>query len=70
VGTPRAAVLYTPPRALLSAGPGLLQMPGCAACALLARGAACWLLMTLRYFWDAATHLFGKVSSFGPGWLF
>jgi hypothetical protein len=24
----------------------------------------------VRYFWDAATHLFGKVSSFGPGWLF
>jgi hypothetical protein len=24
----------------------------------------------LRYFWDAATDLFGKVSSFGPGWLF
>jgi hypothetical protein len=21
----------------------------------------------VRYFWDAATHLFGKVSSFGPG---
>eukprot|EP01049_Picozoa_sp_SAG25_P005935 SAG25_NODE_425_length_8162_cov_5.814089_2_plen_76_part_00 len=24
----------------------------------------------VRYFWDAATHLFGKVSSFGPGRLF
>ena len=24
----------------------------------------------VRYFWDAATDLFGKVSSFGPGWLF
>jgi hypothetical protein len=24
----------------------------------------------IRYFWDAATDLFGKVSSFGPGWLF
>eukprot|EP01047_Picozoa_sp_COSAG01_P041227 COSAG01_NODE_3526_length_5971_cov_13.245305_2_plen_68_part_00 len=26
--------------------------------------------VALRYFWDAATDLFGKVSSFGPGWLF
>eukprot|EP01047_Picozoa_sp_COSAG01_P139012 COSAG01_NODE_69739_length_260_cov_1.229814_1_plen_76_part_01 len=25
---------------------------------------------TVRYFWDATTHLFGKVSCFGPGWLF
>jgi hypothetical protein len=28
------------------------------------------LVNTILYFWDAATDLFGKVSSFGPGWLF